>query len=209
MSVEYGGIITSIVPPGGFHYPQLLQNGETVRLTAFSFEQLFETMLDFRRRHLELCGGSIKATIESVHSDLKDYLCKNFRQNCADAKSTPAVQSGGIGITNYVTPINKAADWLAAIGNLKIDKVDAALAAQRAQTCAQCAMNVRWQTSCQPCNDNVSVRIQNAKGSLHTPYDRHLFVCRLFGHSNEVAIWLTDTNSTSEQKPPAHCWKGG
>jgi hypothetical protein len=209
VSVQWG-IITSVVPPGNWHYLQVLSTGETVRLAAFSFEEILQTMLDFRNRHLELCGGAVKATIEAVRADLKDYLCKHYRQNCADS---PGPAYAGIGVTGttksmlYSRPIDKAADWLAKIGNLQIDKVDAALAASRAHICATCPQNVRWATGCQPCNENVLVRIQNAKGSVATPYDRNLFVCRIFGHTNEVAVWLTDTHSTSDQQPPAVCWK--
>lgn len=208
MAVQFG-IITSVVPPGSWHFPQLLSTGQTVRIASHSFEQLLNEMLDFRRRHLELCGGSAQATIEACRADLKDYFCKHFRQNCADAPTSPAVTARvGIGITNYQRPIDRAADWLAKIGNTSIQKIDSALASQRAQICSQCPQNVQWATPCAPCNDTVLVRTQNAKGSLRTPYDRNLFVCRIFGHVNEVAVWLTDTHSTSEQQAPAICWKG-
>jgi hypothetical protein len=207
VAVEYG-IITSVVPPGSWHYPQVLSSGQTVKITTFSFEQLLKDMLDFRLRHLELCGGSEKATPESIRADLKTYYCTHFRQNCADSPASPAITARvGIGITNYQRPIDRAADWLASIGKLSIPKIDPALAAHRAQICAQCPQNVRWATPCGPCNDNVLVRVQNAKGSMYTPYDRSLFSCRIYGHENSVAIWLSDTHSTSEQLPPANCWK--
>jgi hypothetical protein len=207
VAVEFG-IITSVVPPGSWHYPQILSTGQTVRIASHSFEQLLTEMLDFRRRHLELVGGGEKATIESVRADLKTYLCAHFRQNCADSPTSPNITARvGIGITNYQRPIDRAADWLARIGHISIPKVDPALAAQRAHTCAQCPMNVRWATPCGPCNESVEVRIQNSIGSLQTPYDRSLFMCRIFGHTNRVAVWLSDTHSTSEQQPPVICWK--
>jgi hypothetical protein len=205
MSVEFG-IITSVVPPGNWHYPQVLSSGQTVKIIGFSFEQLQSNLQEFRRRHSDLCGGAANAELSVIRADIKDYFCRNFRQNCADASSTPNIQSGGIGVTNYVTPINKAADWLAHVANDRLEYVDSALAAQRAQVCAQCAQNVRWQTPCQPCNQNVLVRIQQAKGSLSTPYDRNLMVCRSYGHMNEVAVWLKDTKSQPQSQPPAHCW---
>ena len=207
MAVEFG-IITSVVCPGGWHYPQILSTGQSVRIASFSFEQLLTDMLDFRKRHSDLCGGATKATIESVRADLKSYLCSHFRQNCADSSTSPNITARvGIGISNYQRPIDRAADWLSQIGHFSIPKVDPALAAQRAHTCAQCPQNVHWSTPCGPCNENVLVRTQNAKGSAQTPYDRNLFSCRIYGHINEVAVWLTDTHSTSEQQPPAICWK--
>jgi hypothetical protein len=208
MAVEYG-IITSVVPPQGWHYPQHISNGQSVRITGFSFEMLLDAMLDFRRRHPELCGGTANATIEMVRADLKHYLCTHFRQNCADSPTSPTITSGnGIGVpaNRYQTPIDKAGDWLARIGHQRLEKVDPALAAHRAQICASCPQNVRWATPCAPCNDSILVRIQNAKGSLATPYDRNLQVCRIYGHTNEVAIWLADTHSSSEQQPPPICW---
>lgn len=206
MSVEFG-IITSVVPPGNWHYPQLLSSGQTVRIGAFSFEQLLQSMLDFRRRHLDLCGAE-SATIEKVRADLKDYFCRNFRQNCADARTAPVqARAGGIGVINYKTPIDKAADWIAHAAAQRNTFVDLSVAGHRAQICAQCQMNVRWETPCMPCNDNVLVRVQQFKGNMRTPYDRQLHSCRVFGHLNEVAVWLGDTRSTSENPPPAHCWK--
>lgn len=206
MSVEYG-IVTSVVPPGNWHYPQNLSTDQAVQITAFSFEELLSNMLDFRRRHLDLCGGSEKANIEAVRLDLKKYLCANFRQNCADSPSLPVPAGVGIGLPGYHRPIDRGADWLAQLGQIKTEKVDAALATQRAQICVQCQQNVRWATGCTSCNDNVSIRVQNAKGSLHTPYDRQLFMCRVFGHLNEVAVWLVDTHSSSDKPPPSICWK--
>lgn len=205
MSVEHG-IVTSVVPPGGWHFQQLLTSGQTVRIIGFSFEQLIENLVDFRRRHSELCGGAASAERKTVLDNIRDYYCKNFRQNCAGAPSTPTIQSGGIGVTNYVSPINRAADWLATIGDRRVEHVDAALAAQRAQVCAQCSQNVGWRTSCGPCNDNILIRTQNAKGSSATPFDRNLGVCRVYGHMNEVAAWLKDSHSQPVQQAPAHCW---
>jgi hypothetical protein len=210
MAVQYG-IITSVMPPSGWHYPQKLSNDQEVRITGFTFEMLLDAMLDFRRRHPELCGGTATATIESCRADLKHYLCSHFRQNCADSPTSPVITGSNVGIGmpdngRYRTPIDRAGDWLARIGHERLEKVDAALAAHRASICASCPQNVRWATPCAPCNDSILVRIQNAKGSLATPYDRNLQVCRIYGHTNEVAVWLTNTLTTSEQRPPPVCW---
>ena len=205
MAVEYG-IITSVVPPQGWHYPQQLSSGQNVKITGFSFEQLLSSMMDFRRRHPELCGGMAQATMEMCRTDLKRYLCEHFRQNCADAPTSPTI-TAGIGMARtYHTPIDRAGDWLSRVGHMRLEKVDPALAAQRAHICASCPQNVRWATPCAPCNDAISVRIQNAKGSLATPYDRNLFVCRVYGHTNEVAVWLTDTHAAPQGNPPPVCW---
>ena len=205
MSVQFG-IITSVVPPRGWKYPQLVDGGQAIEIIGYSFEQLIENIAEFRRRHPDLCGGTEKSQIGVVREDYRAYVCKHFRQNCASGVNTPAVQTGGIGMTNYVSPINKAADWLAALGNTRPEYVDAALAAQRAQVCAQCPQNVRWETPCAPCNDNIRIRSHNAKGSLSTPYDRNLAVCRVFGHMNEVAVWLSRPGNNPQSQPPAVCW---
>lgn len=192
--------------PGGWHYPQLLSSGQTVKITAFDLAGLLEDILDFRMRHLDLCGAQ-SARIESVRADLKTYICAHFKQNCADSSGPAFAGAVGIGITNYKTPIDRTGQWLANVANQQLGLVDAALAAQRAVICAQCPQNIRWATPCAPCNDNVLVRIQNLKGSMRTPYDRNLLMCRVFGHANEVAIWLSDTHSQPDNPPPGHCWK--
>lgn len=191
--------------PSGWHYPQSLSSGQTVKITAFDFGELLKNILEFRMRHIDLCGAE-NARIEAVRRDLKTYVCANFPQNCADSHG-PFGAGSGIGVTNYRTPIDRSADWLAQTANKRIEHVDMALAAQRAQICAQCRMNVQWGTGCASCNDNVQVRTQNLKGNMRTPYDRHLQMCRVFGHVNEVAVWLKDTHSTPGTNPPPHCWK--
>lgn len=203
MSVEFG-IVTSVVPPGGFHYPQRLSSGQTVRLEAFSFEELFKTMLEFRQRHLDLCGAE-NATLEAVRRDLKLYLCAHFKQNCADSPGPASYGAIGVQAT-YQRPIDRAGDWLAKLANTRSEKVDYALAGHRAQVCAQCQFNVKWQTGCQSCNDNIAIRIQNANGSLYTPYDRRLHTCRAYGWVNAVAVWLADPATKAEHEPPPHCW---
>jgi hypothetical protein len=206
MGVEFG-MITSVVMPGGWHYPQTLSSGQEIRITAPSFEMLLESILEFRRRHMDLCGAE-NAEIGKVRRDLKDYICKNFRQNCADSRPAPA-NNIGIGISlvaDYITPIDKAGNWLSEIEHHRLEHVDLGIAGYRAQICAQCPMNVRWQTGCAPCNENIEIRIQNLKGNMRTPYDPQLHLCRVFGHVNSVAIWLAETRSSSEGKVPPHCW---
>ena len=202
MSVEFG-IITSIVPPGGWHFEQALSSGQSVRIAGGSFEQLIAALVEFRLRHSDLCGGAARADVGNVRADIRDYYCRNFRQNCAGGYSPPAARGP---VNQYVSPINRAADWLVRIGNARLEHVDAALAAQRAYVCAQCPQNVQWQSGCTACNTNIQVRTQNAKGSAATPYDKNLLVCRCYGHANEVAVWLKNTLSQSEHEPPAHCW---
>ena len=205
MAVEFG-IITSIVPPGNWHYPQVLSSGQTHKITAFSFEEILSNMLEFRTQHLDLCGGNQNATIEAVRRDLKNYLCAHFKANCADSPTVPAQQQG-IGLANsYVRPIDRAANWLAHRAKARVDLVDIGLATRRAQICVQCPQNIRWATSCAPCNDNVQVRVQQIKGNQRTQFDPQLFMCRVWGHINSVAVWMTDTQTTPEHDPPANCW---
>lgn len=199
------------MPPGGWHYPQVLSSGENVKLTGFTFEQLLESMLSFRLRHPDLCGGSHNATIESVRMDLKQYMCSHFRQNCADSPTSPSITARSSVVLNGSTRrplIERGSDWLAKISHHRLERVDAALAAQRAQICATCPQNIRWATPCAPCNDNVLVRVQNAKGSQATPYDRRLLSCHFHGWINELAVWLSDpmSNASPDNQPPGVCW---
>ena len=200
--VQYG-MITAVMPPGGWHYPQKLSSGDTVKLQSFSFEDILETILEFRRRHMDLCGAE-SATIERVRADLKLYLCTHFRANCADSPG-PAFAANHPQPT-YQRPIDRAGDWLAQIGNTRTEKVDYALAGTRAQICVQCPFNVKWQTGCQSCNDNIAIRIQNLNGSLYTPHDKRLLTCRAYGWANAVAVWLVNPLAKAEHEPPAHCW---
>jgi hypothetical protein len=194
------------MPPSGWHYPQDLSTGQTHKITGFSLEELLANMLEFRTRHLELCGGAQAANIEAIRRDLKNYICSHFRQNCADAPTVPAQQQG-VGVANsYVRPIDRAANWLARRAQARVDLVDIGLANRRAEICAQCVQNIKWATSCSSCNDNVAVRTQQIKGNQRTQFDSRLFMCRVWGHINEVAVWLTDTQTTPEHESPAHCW---
>jgi hypothetical protein len=206
VAVEFG-IITSVVCPGGWHYPQKLSSGQTHKIIGYSFEQLLENILDFRRRHIELCGAE-NAYLDRVRADLKDYLCANFPQNCADSRPAPQ-KVQGIGIMNrdYHRPIDRAGNWLAEVAKSKHEFLDIGLAGHRAEICAQCPQNVRWETPCAPCNENILIRLQNFKGNLRTPFDSRLFMCRIYGHVNAAAVWLNDTQSSPINPAPAHCWK--
>jgi hypothetical protein len=205
VSVQFG-IITSVVPPGSWHYPQTLSSGQIHRITGFSFEELLANMLEFRTRHLDLCGGNQSATIDAVRVDLKRYICAHFKGNCADSPGPPPASQPIVHRTTYVRPLDKAANWLAKRAQARIDLVDLGIATHRAEACVGCQQNIRWETGCSSCNDNVSIRVQHLKGTRHTQFDSRLFACRVFGHVNSVAVWLTDTQSTPEQAPPAHCW---
>jgi hypothetical protein len=202
-SVQYG-VITAVMPPGGWHYPQQLSSGDTVKLEAFSFEQILETMLEFRRRHMDLCGAE-SANIEKVRADLKAYMCAHFRQNCADSPGAAAYSPIRVK-PNYKPPIDRAGDWLAQIGNKHFERVDYALAGSRAEICVQCPMNVKWQTGCTSCNDNVALRIQRINGSLYTPYDKRLLSCRAYGWVNAVSVWIANPAVEPEHEPPNFCW---
>jgi hypothetical protein len=208
LSVEFG-IVTSVVPPQGWHYIQQLSSGQAHRVTGFSFEQLLENMLDFRRRHIDLCGAE-NATIESVRADLKTYLCAHFRQNCGDSPSMPH-NVAGIGVTNsgrdYDRPIDRAGNWIATIALTRPEFVDYGLSGHRAQICVQCPQNIRYATGCAPCNETVDVRIQNFKGNLRTPYDNRLFMCRAFGWLNQAAVWIKNPQDNPIHPLPQHCWK--
>lgn len=193
--------------PGGWHFEQVLSTGQKVKITAFSFEELISNMLSFRLRHLDLCGAE-HATKESAVADLKAYICAHYKQNCADSNGSRPVVTEGIGIrADYTRPIDRAGAWIAELGNTRTEKVDYGLAGVRAQTCVQCPQNIRWQSGCAPCNDNILVRVQNFKGGLRTPLDQRLHMCRVFGFINEVAIWLTDQHATADQELPSNCWK--
>src|SRR4249920_3535309 len=110
--------------PGGWHYPQVLSTGQSVKITAFSFEELLSNMLDFRRNHMDLCGAE-SASIEAVRADLKTYLCAHFKQNCADAGGFLPAVTVGIGVKpDYKRPIDRAGAWIAELGNTRTERVD-------------------------------------------------------------------------------------
>jgi hypothetical protein len=206
LSVEFG-IITSVIPPQGWHFLQKLSSGQTHKITGFSFEELLKNILDFRRRHLDLCGAEA-AHIEVVRADLKAYLCAHFRQNCADSPGAPTIAQvvNRGNRVDYDRPIDRAGDWLSRVAMNRPELVDYGLAGHRAQICTQCPKNVQWRTSCAPCNETIEVRVQNLLGNLRTPMDRHLRMCHAFGHVNAAAVWMKDPQSTPTYPPPANCW---
>jgi hypothetical protein len=52
----------------------------------------------------------------------------------------------------------------------------------------------------------VLIRVQQLKGNQKTQFDSQLFMCRVWGHINSVAVWMADTQSAPEHDPPANCW---
>lgn len=196
-----------MIPPGGWSFEQVVENSTPFKIEGQTYAQLEDKVFSFRLANVELIPSGT-ATRESVRSDIRAFICPRFPTQCSDdwgiplPKETPSQVTG----TVYRMPIQRLEDWIKKLAFSEIQFNDASSAAVRASTCAECPQNIGWKTSCAPCVGSVSTRIARYKGDRHTPLDSKLQACRVFGHHNELAVWMSDTLSTANDTPPPECW---
>jgi hypothetical protein len=201
------GIQTDISLPGGWNYPQTLNDGQVVTVTGMGYDALKREVLAFRLRHLDMVDPET-ATPEKVAKDLRSYVCGRWPNWCAEPNGTaPAFQPPVVPESAFVPLIARINHWFSAISGRSVGFVEPSDANRRAAICVDCPSNLRWETSCGPCVQQTRHASLVVKGSRKTLYEDDLLGCRAYGHLNPVAVWLTDTASVVLHPPPANCWK--
>lgn len=104
--------------------------------------------------------------------------------------------------------INRVGEWLVATGMKKnLRRVIKPDAEERAQVCLKCPHNIRWQTKCAPCNEEIVYRGQNLRATPLFEYDPKLNACRLHNILLLAACFLDPDELPAKQPDsPAECW---
>lgn len=203
-------VIEGVVCPGGWHYLQpLLNNPQPLKIEAITYQLLLNKVFKWRLEHLDLVPQGAVA-MRRVERDIKAYICTSFPHQCNPIGRGTIIANPRMEAPPRVRPItpliHRIETWLATVCNRPFNPVDPVKAQQRARICMQCPQNVRWDSNCGPCNGNIKRRSLLLRGDLYLPQDPHLRGCRVFGHLNEVAVWLPDTRSIASDEIPSICW---
>lgn len=209
-----------MVLPGGWHFQQQLKDGKTHKIEADSYDQLEKTVLRFRLEQIVLVDAA-RADPEHVAEDIKGYICSNFPNSCVDRSGgMPAAvsvdaASGSVVDSQFsdqtfrmhMPLIQRIAEWFGTLSVNPPSFTTPAVADKRANICAHCPENRRWQTTCGPCVQQIRVNSVHLLGHRATRYDSQLAGCKCFGHLNQAAVWLQlDPGGESGQNVPLACW---
>jgi hypothetical protein len=193
------------MPPGGWRYSQILDNGNLFPIEAGTYPELESKVFNFRLANVEIIPSGT-ATRESVRYDIRQFICSRFPQQCCGPLELAVVSPPEPRPGSYTTPISRLDDWFKRLSLAPLEWKGAAEANAAAEICASCPQNVQWRTGCAPCVESVQRRIVRNKGDRSTPFDSKLLSCRCFGHHNELAVWMSNTCSTAKEPPPVNCW---
>jgi hypothetical protein len=203
----FNGIITGMVMPGGFHFPQKLTSGQIVRIEGQGYEELERRVLEFRLRQGSLVDPS-GCDLEVVRADLKNYICTNFPRNCTQTpRAAPAPTDAPIIRRPFYPNIQRLSEWYARVAYRSLQFVDAAEANRRAAICAGCPQNCDFVGGCAPCNHQIERNALMVLGGRRVQNEPDLKACRVFGHHLPAAVWMRDPYSEPSHEVPSFCWK--
>lgn len=205
MSLDQFGVITAVSPSDeGWRYEQPMRDGSLQRIPskgdAGTPNLLIEQVQTFRAvNHLD------RTERQDVEHDISVYIIKVSPMN---AKFR--------GIRNYSPPVarpnsrpigGRIRDWLLQLAPKQPRLIIADDASKRAEVCLGCPQNIKWLSSCSPCNDEVKARGRNLRQRAGFEHDEGLKACRCNSLFLPAAVFvdrefLPDPNEQS----PENCW---
>lgn len=199
------GIKLLLMPPGGWFYEQAIEGSNPIRIEGQTYQQLENRVFQFRLDNLELVPTG-SATREIVRDNLRIAICSRAPSQCTGdwTPSTPRQKASPE--TGYRPPIERIEDWFKKLTTVEIRWKDASRANAAAEVCTSCPQNVPWKVGCAPCVEAIETRIHRIRGDRQTVIDGQLRACRIFGHHNQLAVWMNPTFSEAKETPPEACW---
>lgn len=196
-------VIQSIVMPGGWHKPEKDRSGrdlpEPVR--ADTYKDLIAAVAKFRADNVIPIGD--------VEADVENYICQNFPHMCHNvpgAEVTVTISTGNK--SAFQTLTDRTIQWLdEKIDNHSIDKlVLAPEAKRRADICAKCKFNQRWNSNCGACFEAITRMSSVLRYGNDVPNGKDLYSCQILGHENRSAVWLKASELKTSHDLPQPCW---
>ena len=197
----------SISPPGGWHFPQPLSGGRVLRVKAHGFEPLVAAVL-LARLENDITPGDVRQEVE-------DYVCGLSKAQCVrpelnKPKAAPAPRPPGMKerwvdvILAWANRVTRSRTGMGGITSLPV-------AQERAQQCARCPLNQRWQNSCPQCvvkTQQVLNRLHQGTRLTKTEITNRIGGCTHHRWDNETAAWHAEPESgkQTEVNPVPGCW---
>lgn len=191
----------SVVPPGGHHFIQKTENGE-VRIEGTSYRDLAAQVLRYRIANRMEPGDPL--------SEVHAFVCDRYPHFCSETGGpmpTPRTTKGHIS-TRVLSWLNEL--WKRQAGKPKM-LADDAKARRRAEVCAQCPRNVKWEEGgCAACIASAQQVGYVYRAGRKTGIETSLLACETLSQDNRTAVWsenLPDIHPDDRAKLPAHCWR--
>lgn len=199
-TLEELGIITDMGPVGGWTYPQAMPDGSIQRIPARGHcrlaKELVEEVSNFR--------ANVGIPQGDVALDIARYIAKKSPEND---------RNRGRGIIDkprpepFVPLIERMRAWVDERLPLKPKLCDKTEANFRADICMGCPMNIRWETSCGACVQEIANRTMSLRNLVSYEYDEALLGCRVYGAPLGALIFLDRDELPAQQTDaPGKCW---
>lgn len=196
-------VIQAIVMPGGWHKPEKDRSGRNMPepIRADTYTDLIAAVAKFRADNVIPIGN--------VEQDIEDYICANFPHMC---HNVPGAQVSIVSVSR-ISPAQTLTDktilWLESkIDNHSVDKlVLDPEAKRRAEICAKCKFNQKWNSNCGACFEAISRMSSIVRYGNDVPQGKSLYSCQILGHENRAAVWLNASELSTSHDLPSHCWR--
>lgn len=190
----------TVIPPGGWHYPQIRKDGTTLKIESPSYPSLLEDVLRYRIDY--------DLDIGDVNQEVSDYICGLNPGQCKKSSSLveiPKKKSRTIPLL-----MDRIKEWLNKVTQTRRTQVNANKALKRIEVCAQCPQNVSWHVSCGPCNEKLERTLFLVRNGLEAGHKDQIQGrgCRILGICHRTAVWLDDPKIDEDlkAKAPKNCW---
>lgn len=200
MGVEAYGCKTGITPSGGgWWVNQLMRDGTEQRIppsgAADNDRVLVSSVRLFRaQNHIDI--GDVE------HDIAKAIRVRSPQNDTYPGKVFPRKHK-----TDHEPLISRIRDWLLVLAPKHPRLLTQDEAKGRARICSRCPQNVRFETACLPCVEEIQSRGQNLRRIASYVYADALKACRLHGVYLPTAVFvdrgaLPETNNAA----PNECW---
>lgn len=191
--------ISSIVPPGGFHF--LERSGPTeIRIDGSSFDDVAQKVLSHRLANGYPPGNPLQ--------EVFDYVCGTWPSFCRETDPKPVVPSAAYNGASIAT---RVASWLPVAfrfsrGSKELPEQEVE---RRAGICAECPRN-RPISGCGSCVDTINRLFFVARRDRSIPHEQALGGCSVIGQHNAFAALterLPEVEQEAQDKLPGRCWR--
>lgn len=192
---------TSLIPPGGWRYTQMLPDGTTVHLTGHSYDQLISRVELLRAGNgLDLSTG----WRERIEAEICEQ-CQLGPKRCT-YEAPPVYAPKRLTLHDIMVFLAVVKSWVST-GREWVSQEEAN---RRAAICAACPNNVVIE-GCTSCSRLVE-KITEVIGNRSTPYDGMLNGCQVCGCAGKVHVHLpiqvlARGVNENQDYPRDFCWK--
>ena len=194
-------VIESMVMPGGWHKPEKDRLGRDMPepIRAPTYQGLIDAVIKFRADNVIPIGD--------VRAEVDQYICTTFPRMCHQFEGVARIE-----IQHSVSPIRTLTDDMIQTMDRQLqdhstEELELKQEAQRrADICAGCRYNVRWNSNCGSCVEAVNRMSAILRAGNAVVHERELRACQILRHENRSAVWLRMEKIGKSPDLPGYCW---